>query len=193
MQVGEDQLRIGLERVENAVAVMGVDVDVRDPPQAVARAQQLDRDTAVVEDAETRRMATAGVVQAGDRHETATRLAGHDRVHRLDRAAYHVARRLEHAPVRRGVAAIQPALPRTGAFANLGDQFGGMEGEQFLLGRRTRLLDLGLAVQAAGLELPVERAVPVRTEGMPFAEAVARQLLAGDHEDIRTHRVAFAA
>ena len=47
------------KRVENAVAVVCVDVDVGDAAQAVAAPQDLDRDAAIVEDAETGRVARA--------------------------------------------------------------------------------------------------------------------------------------
>ena len=54
VQVDELELGIGLERVEHAVAVMRVDVDVGDTADAVDLPRGFDRDSAIVEDAEPR-------------------------------------------------------------------------------------------------------------------------------------------
>ena len=75
MDVREDDVRVVLERVEHAVAVMRIDVHVGDALQPVALAQQLDRDAAIVEHAEPGGAIARGVMQPGDRHEAAPRLA----------------------------------------------------------------------------------------------------------------------
>ena len=102
-------------------------------------------------------------------------------------------RRLEHAPEGRRIAAVQVALAGLGALPDEVDVLGGVEGQQLGLGGDASLLDVDPAMQSPGLELALERAVPVRAEGMPVGEAVAGELFAGDHEDIGTHRSVFAA
>ena len=64
-----EHVGILLERVEHAVAVMRVDVDVGDAPDAVQPARGLDRDAAVVEYAEPGRAVARRVMQAADRNE----------------------------------------------------------------------------------------------------------------------------
>ena len=75
VEVGEQQIRIVLERVEHAVAVMRIDVDVSDALQAMLAAQHLDRDAAIVEHAEAGGVVARRMMQAGDRNECATRAA----------------------------------------------------------------------------------------------------------------------
>src|SRR4029079_12754143 len=62
---------VALECVEHAVAVLLVDVDVRDAFDVVQLARGLDRDAAVVEHAETRGVIASRVMQAADRDERA--------------------------------------------------------------------------------------------------------------------------
>ena len=59
VQVDELELGVGLERVEHAVAVMRIDVDVGDAADAVELAGGFDRDSAIVEDAEACRTGRA--------------------------------------------------------------------------------------------------------------------------------------
>ena len=56
VRVGEDQRRVVLEGVEDAIAMVRVDVDVGDARQPVLALQHLDDDSDVVEDAEARGM-----------------------------------------------------------------------------------------------------------------------------------------
>ena len=55
VDVADEDLGIILEGVEDAVAVVGVDVDIGDAVDVVTRTQDLDGDAAVVEDAEAAR------------------------------------------------------------------------------------------------------------------------------------------
>ncbi len=73
VDVGEDQVRIALESVIDAVAVMGIDIHVSNALQAVIPAQHFHRHAAVVENAETRGPAARGVMQPGDGNERAPR------------------------------------------------------------------------------------------------------------------------
>ena len=109
---------IVLERVEHAIAVMRIDVDVGDALRALRASQQLDDDAAVVEDAEAGGVVARGMMQAGDRHEGAATLALHDRLRRTQGRAHHAGRRLVDATERRRVAAIQKAAAAGGALAH---------------------------------------------------------------------------
>ena len=54
VQVGEDDGGVVLERIEDPVAVVSIDVYIGDPLETVLLKQGFNRDSAVVEDAETR-------------------------------------------------------------------------------------------------------------------------------------------
>ena len=71
MDVGENQISIALEGIEHAVTVVRVDVHVGHAPDAMHRAQRLDRHAQIVEHAEARGGIAARVVQPGDGHERA--------------------------------------------------------------------------------------------------------------------------
>ena len=75
VQVGEDHRRVAFEGVEDAVAVMRIDVDIRDASEPETAAQQLDGDSAVVEYAKARGVVARGVVESGDRHECPAEVA----------------------------------------------------------------------------------------------------------------------
>ncbi len=116
VDVREDHVGVVFERVEHAVAVVRIDVDVGDSFQTITFAQQLDGHAAIVEHAEARGLVARGVVEAGNRHETVAGRTAHDGVRRIERGADDGRGRLEHAPKRGRVALIQHALAGDGAF-----------------------------------------------------------------------------
>ena len=67
VDIGEDQVGIVLEAVKHAVAVMRIDIDVRDLLDAVLLAQILDGDAAIVEYAKAGGNVAARMMQARDR------------------------------------------------------------------------------------------------------------------------------
>ena len=111
MGVCEHDRRIVLESIVNAVTVVRIDVDVGDAREAMLPLEALDHDADVVEHAEAGGMGAPGVVQSRDRHEAASRLAGHDRLHGDERGADHVARGLEDALERGRIAAVERPSP----------------------------------------------------------------------------------
>ena len=86
MDVGEDHLRIVLESVKHAIAVVCVDVDVGNAREPVRTSKPLDGDTTIVKRAKPGRPAAPGMVEPGDRDESASGLARHDGRRRLERA-----------------------------------------------------------------------------------------------------------
>jgi hypothetical protein len=97
---------------------MGIDVHVGDAFKSGTAAQELDRDSAIVEDAETRRMVAAGVVQACNRHKSPAAAAVHNGIDGVERGADHIGRGLVHATKRRGVPRVEIALAAARALAN---------------------------------------------------------------------------
>ncbi len=82
MDIGKYQIRVFLETVENAIAMMSINIDVGDSIESVLLAQVLDRDAAVIEYAESRSMVTSSMMQASDRYECPFVVAVHDFVDR---------------------------------------------------------------------------------------------------------------
>src|SRR5262249_28788605 len=107
VQVREQEIGIALERVEHAVAVMRVDVDIGYAADVVEPARGFDRDAAVVEDAEARGVIAARGMQTADGDERATQRPLDDRGERLERAADDRGRGLVHAGKRRRVARVE--------------------------------------------------------------------------------------
>jgi len=138
VDVGEDQERVLLERVVHAVAVVNIDVHVGDLLQAVPPAQHLGDHAAVVEDAESGRMAARGMVQPRDRHEGPPGVAAHQGLGRLQRRADHAAGRLEDPLPRRGVPGIEVARAGRGTLAHEADEGCGMEPVQLFHRRLPR-------------------------------------------------------
>ena len=184
--VGEHDRRIVLEGVEHAVAVVRVDVDVGDAHEAVLALEVLDHDADVVEYAEARGMGAPGMVQSRDRHEAASRLPGHDRLHGDQRGADDVARGLEDALERGRVAAVEQSLAGRRA-----------RDDELHVARIVEQLELGARrpagreskhapVVALGDELAPERVVTVRPERVAVRKAVAGDALAGDDAGVRS-------
>jgi len=178
VQVGENERRIVLEAVVDPVAVVGVDVDVGDARQPVVALERLGDNAAVVEHAEAGRVAAGGMVQPGDGHERALHVAAHQRFGGHERRADHGGGRLEDAGHRRRVAGIEVALTCPRSRPHQFDVGRGVKPADFLHRGLARLERNHRVEQAVGLDLPHEYAVPVRAEGMPLAESVARDLLA---------------
>ncbi len=180
VQVGENHSGIVLERVEHAVAVMCVDIDVRNARQPMLGLQVLDDDTAIVEHAESGRMAAPGMVQTRDRNEGALRCPAHQRCGRDQRAAYHIGSRLKHALPRGRIAAVEKTLARDRAHLDQVEVLGPMKQLEFPARRRTRRKHAHPAVEAQRHEFAAECFVPVRTKRVAVAKCVAGESLASD-------------
>jgi hypothetical protein len=183
VDVREERICVGLERVEHAVPVVRVDVDVGDPLQAVPLAQQLDRNAAIVEDAEARRMSARGVMQPRDRDESAPRPAAHDLFDREHRGAHHHARGLVDAPGGRRITRIEVALARGGFADHELDIVGMMEAFQLVTLGDARIQQPQRRIGTTAAQFAQECFVPVEAERMTVAEAVAAQGVTGHHQD----------
>src|SRR6185312_16474289 len=87
VHVGKDDSGIVLEPVEDAVAVVGIDVHVGNALEAEPRTQPLDGNAAVVEYTESCGLVAGGVMQAGDGDEPAPGIFGHDGFGGIERRA----------------------------------------------------------------------------------------------------------
>ncbi len=112
VNVGKDDAGIVFEAVKNSVSVVGVDIHVPDALESRALAQQLYGNATVVEYAKSRRLVACSMMQAGDRHERATALTGHDRFGGVQRGADNHGRGVVHPSERRRVAGVEETLSR---------------------------------------------------------------------------------
>ena len=184
VQIGEHQLRVVFERVEHAVAVMRIDVDIGYALEPARRAQPLDHDAAIVQRTKPGRTAPRGVMQTGDRHEGAAHTAEHHRLGRRERTAGDVGGRLENAAEHRRVAAIQ--MPDPLARARLHELEVGQRVEQLQLFERghARIFDETTSLEPARRELAVERRVTIRAERVVVAEPVTGQSFTRDDQNL---------
>ena len=184
MQVGEQQIGIVLERVEHAVAVMRIDVDISDALHAVPTPQHFDRHAAVVEDAKAGGVAARRMMQTGNRNECAARGAAEHSVDGVQRRADDVARGFVDAAPGRRVACVEIAEAARRTLAHEIDV--GRRVKPFELFTRSGARDAALdaPVQSALVQLAHECFVPVGPERVAVAEAVARDLVARHQEHI---------
>src|SRR5581483_5535385 len=150
-------------------------------------AQRVDHHPEVVEDAEARRAVAARVVHAADRLEGAQRVAGHDALERLERAAAQRRGCLEDAGEGRRVAVIHVAGPLARARLHPVDVRLVVEPEQLRAGGGSRLGEARPAIQALRARLGPEGALSVDRERMAVREAVAAQDLADEEQDLVLH------
>jgi sulfate-transporting ATPase len=177
MDIGNDHVRVILERVEHPVAVMGVDIDVGNALQARTPAQQLDRHSAIVENAEAGGMVAGGVVQTSYGYERPAAAALHDRIGGIECGADDIGRRLVNTAEGRGIPSIQKPLPGRRALAHEIDVRRCMEAQELLVGSRARLKQLHARIKTAAFELAQKGRIAVRPERMPVAKAVTREAL----------------
>ena len=132
VNIDDDQVGVVLVGVEDAVAVMNVDIDIGDAAHAVLVAQGFDHHTEIVDHAESCRRVAARMVQPADRLKAARDLAADDARQRIQRRAADCAGRLEHAGKARGVAVVEPAFAGLRAEHHPFDMRRGVKAHQFL-------------------------------------------------------------
>ena len=184
--IGKDQRRIILECIEDAVAVVRIDVDVRDSCEPVDALQVLDDDSDVIEDAEACRVRPPRMVQPRDRHEAALRATCHQALGSDQRSADDIACGLEHTLEGRRVAAIEESLAGRRAGFDEVDVDGIMEELELDArgGAWHELLDA--PVEPLRNELAPECVMAVRPEWMAVRKAVSGDPLAGDDTGVRS-------
>src|SRR5262249_15710356 len=111
MHIGEYHPGVILERIEHAISMVRIDVHVRDPLQPRIPTQQLDRDSAIVENAKACSVIAPGVMQAGYRHKRMAALSAHDGGRCIRRCANDSGRSFVNTTRCRRVAGIEETLP----------------------------------------------------------------------------------
>lgn len=108
--IGEDKVGVILETIENAVAVMCINIHIRDSVEVIPVAEILGGDPAVIEHTEARSMLTTSMMESGYRHESLRGLPCHDGIHCGKRRAHNIARTVEHTRERRCISSIQKSV-----------------------------------------------------------------------------------
>src|SRR3982751_6861371 len=85
--VSDEHLGITFIRIVKSIAVVNIDVDVSDAPDAIFFAQRIDNDAAIVEHTETRTGIATGMVAAADRLGRSLTIAVHDALESFERCA----------------------------------------------------------------------------------------------------------
>ena len=147
-------------------------------------AQRLDRDTAVVEDAETGGGIAPGVVQSGDGYEGPPRLAAYQVGDGCQHGANDPGGGLVHADEGRGVALIEIAGPGHGGSPYAIDVGRAMKSLDLRPLRHGRFHQVTAPVQT-GLAKPGHECIePGRAERVVGAEVVGPELFAGVDTDV---------
>ena len=181
VDVGEAEFGIILVGIEDAVAVVHVDIDVGDAPQAVRAPQRLYDHADVAEHAESRRMIAAGMMQPADRQEGIGRPALHDPGQRVQRRAGHVRRGIEESLAGGRVAAVEKAPVLAAAPAHELHVIGAVKPPDLLRRGRSRGFQQH-AVQARFPQRRLKHAVPVQAERVAAGPAVPGQCLSCHHQ-----------
>jgi energy-dependent translational throttle protein EttA len=177
VNVGNDHGGVIFEGVVHPIAVVGIDIYVGDALKARAPAQELDRDPAIVENAEAGCVITGRVVQTCDRHKCPAAAAPHDCIDGIHRSANHIGGSFVNPTERRSIPCVQKALAARRALANKIYVCGRVEAQEFLGVSRTRLDELHARVKSAPLELAHKGRIAVPPERVAAAKAVAREAL----------------
>ncbi len=183
VDVREYELGIRGEVVVHPVAVMGVDIHIRDPGQAVLGAEKLHQHADVVEHAKTRGFVPAGMMQPGDGHEGPAHGSFRHQRTGLEGRTDDGRGMLENPGKRRRVPLVEKAVAQDGHLLHEPDVLRGMEQLQLPAAGQPRRLENHPAVQAGFLEAPNENVVPVLAERMAVTEAVLGDFIA--HHDPR--------
>ena len=139
VDIGEDQVRIGLKAVKNAVAMMCVDINVSHSLETELFAQVLDGDTTVIKNTEPSGATAGRVMQSGDRDERAFVIAMHDLIDGAEHGADDGGCGIVDAGNDRSVAVIEPALACRRQARNLVNVLSRMEQRQLVDECRTRV------------------------------------------------------
>ena len=108
MDVGEYQVRVILESVKHAVAMVRIDIDIGDSSKPELFAQVLGGDATIIKDTETGRGIASGVMQSGNGDKRAFVVAMHDLIHRAQYRADDCRCRVVNAGHSRRIAIIEP-------------------------------------------------------------------------------------
>ena len=109
MYVGKNKVGIVLEAIENAIAMMRINIDISDSSDAEFLAQVFDRDATVVEDTKPGSTAPCRMMQACNRHERAPVIVVHDLIDGAQNGPDDSRRGIVDTRHRGRVALIQPA------------------------------------------------------------------------------------
>ncbi len=175
VHVGKDHVRVTLETVEHTIAMVRVDIYVRDAADAVPHAQVFDGDTAVIEDAETRRMIAGGMVEARDRHKSARSVTCHQCIDGRQGRADHNPAFVKDARHHRRVAAVEKTGTLLRQPRDVLDIVLGMKQRERLDGCNLRFFELNPLAQVRPVERRIKGIMAVKAERVVRAKPIGRE------------------
>jgi len=170
--VCEDQHRIVLEAVKNAVAMMCIDIDIGDALKAMILAQVLDRDAAIVEYTKACRVPAPRMMQSGYWHKRALRLSGHNRIDGRQRGPDDIGSRIENSRVCRRIAVIEKADAILGSLRHQINVFRRMKKGEFVDAGAPRLGILNGGSELCACEFCLKSIMPIDAERVLIAKSI---------------------
>lgn len=176
MQIDENQIRITLESIEDAITMVGINVHIGDTSDPMYLTQGFDGDAAVVEDTETGRPITPGMMQAGNWHEGPPGLSSQQVGNRLQYRTNHPGRGLVDTRKGRCITIVEVTL------SGCGERFHPLH-----IGRRMKSFNctplrqhrgrqMATLIQATLPELLKKGIMPGRAKWVIRAEVIVPQL-----------------
>ena len=178
MQVGKDQVWVLFKGVEDAIAVVGINIDIGHSLNTMSGAQGFNCDATVIEDAEPGGRVAAGMVQPRNGHEGASAVVLDDLVDGIQHAAYHIGGGLVGVWKTGGVATIQIAATCLRHGFDFSHIIGGVEQLNGCLICPLWRADLNLMMQASFGKFPPKGVESISAKRVGVAEAVAGNLFA---------------
>ena len=189
VDIGEYEVRVVFERIEHAIAMVGVDVNVGDTLHTVASAQVFDRNPAVIKYAEPGSAVARRVMQTGDRHERPSKIAVHDLIH----GAKHCADDGRGSFINAGQSGRIALIEETGTSGRharyLVDVLGRMKQGEFIDQRRPGVTKVDRSGQDRALEFGMKDIVTIGAERVRIAKTVGGDLASL----VNQHRLAHGA
>ena len=187
MDVGDEYFRVILVWIEKPVAVMDVDVDVRDFPDTVFFTQRIDHHTAVVEHAEARAIVAPCVVQAADRLKRAIDVAAHHALEAFERRTDYRRGRVVDAGISGRVSVIDRAYAQFAQPVDALHVTRAVKTLDFVARGGTRRGEFRGFVEALLDGLFPERILAIRAERVPVRKSILAERLTDVEQYICSH------
>ena len=187
VEVGEQQIGVVLETVKDAVAMMGININVGNALDSKLLAQILDRDPAVVEYAESGSACSRRVMQSGNRDECALVVSVHDLIDGTKHGSDNGRCRVIDSGHGGRIALVEPAVTGRGHTRHLVDVVRRMEKCQLVDERRSRVAVFDDIAKTGFVEFGMKDVVTIGTEWMRIAKPVRSDRLPPVNQHVVTH------
>ncbi|GMQ87569.1 MAG: hypothetical protein BMS9Abin08_0773 [Gammaproteobacteria bacterium] len=175
VEIHKHKIRVVLEGVEHAIAVMCIDINVGDALNSILPAQCFDGDPAIVEHTKTGGGITARMVQTGDGYECLPATCADNIVQCREYRTYHRARSFKDSPKCRGVTGIEITEAGQRLLLYLLDVALLLKAQNLGFSGLYGFANIHLAVQTELLQTRPERIHTIRSERMSLTKTIGSQ------------------